>query len=124
VGHCGAEISNKFICTKFSNFAPEGLEITLFQNGCLAFGSPANSNLYLKLKISMTSASFQALPGDLQTAASSTSLLPIVMQIPVTSIETCEGRSKWLLVMPSLAATAVRLFFLESGQFDKYYNSE
>jgi hypothetical protein len=37
------------------------------------------------------SASFQALPGDLQTAAISTSLLPIGMHTPVASIETSEA---------------------------------
>jgi hypothetical protein len=44
----------------------------------------------------MMSASFQALPSDLQTAASSISLLPVSMQTPVTSIETNGGRSTWL----------------------------
>jgi hypothetical protein len=45
VGHCGAEISNLFKSNKFSSFALEGLETTLFQNGCLALRSPASSDL-------------------------------------------------------------------------------
>jgi hypothetical protein len=65
VGHCGAEISNSFICSKLSSFITEGLETILFQNGCLAFGSPAKMNLLLKLKSSMMSASLQALARDL-----------------------------------------------------------
>jgi hypothetical protein len=48
VGHCGAEILNLFICNKFSSVAQEGLETTLFQNGCLAFRSPASSDLCLR----------------------------------------------------------------------------
>jgi hypothetical protein len=53
MGHCGAEISNSFICNKTSRFAPEGLETTLFQIGCLAFRSPGSSDLCLKLKSSI-----------------------------------------------------------------------
>jgi hypothetical protein len=45
---------------------PEGLEMILFQNGCLAFRSLAYSDLRLKLiKSSVIFASFQAWPGDL-----------------------------------------------------------
>jgi hypothetical protein len=50
VGHCGAEISNAFICSKYSSFMSERLEITLFENGCLTFKSPASSELCLKFK--------------------------------------------------------------------------
>jgi hypothetical protein len=57
------------MCSKFSSFAPEVLEATLFQNGCLAFKSPASSDLSLKLKSSVMSASFQAWPRGLRTAA-------------------------------------------------------
>jgi hypothetical protein len=46
----------------------------------------------------------------LQTAASRTSLLPIVMQTPVASVETSGGRSTWLWGMPFLTETAVRPF--------------
>jgi hypothetical protein len=59
-GTFDAEISNSFIRNKCSSFAPEGLETTLFQNGCLAFRSPASSDLCLKLKSPMV----------IQTAAS------------------------------------------------------
>jgi hypothetical protein len=41
--------------------------------------------LYLELKSSLMSASFQAWPGDLQTAASSTALLAVGMQTPLAS---------------------------------------
>jgi hypothetical protein len=69
------------------------------------------------------SVSLQAWPDGLKTAASSTSLLPIGMQTPVTSIETKGARSTLLRGIPSLAATAVPLcFFLESGQSDKSDN--
>jgi hypothetical protein len=61
----------------------------------------------------MTCASFQAWPGDLQNAASNTSLLPIGMQTPTTSIETRGGRSTWLLGMSFLTATAVPPFLPE-----------
>jgi hypothetical protein len=37
--------------SKFSSFAPEGLETTLFQNGCLAFRSPASSSSLIALDI-------------------------------------------------------------------------
>jgi hypothetical protein len=86
-------LSNSFIRSKFSSFRPEGLETTLFQNGCLLFRSPTSSDLCLKLKGSLMFESFQAWPGDLQTAVSSTSVLPIGMQTPVASIETSGGRS-------------------------------
>jgi hypothetical protein len=108
---------NSFICSKFSSFAPEGLETTLFQNGCLAFRSPASSDLCLKLKSSVMSVSFQVWPSDLQTAASSTSLLPIGMQTPVASIDTSGGRSTWLQQW-------FCLFFPGSGQSDKSDNLE
>jgi hypothetical protein len=120
----GAEISKSFVCSKFSIFAPEGLEITLFRNGCLAFISLANSDLCLKLKSSVMSASFQTWPGDLETAANSTSLLPIGFQTPVVSIEKSGGRSTWLWGKPFLTATAVRLFFSGSGQSDESDNLE
>jgi hypothetical protein len=107
VGHCGAEISDSFICRKFSSFTHEVLETTLFQNGCLAFGSPARRDLCLKLKSSVVFVSFQAWSGDLQTAASSTSLLPLDMQTPMVSIKTSGDRSAWLWGMPLLTATAV-----------------
>jgi hypothetical protein len=96
VGHCDAEILNSFMYSKFSSFTFEGLETMLLQNGCLAFRSPASSDLHLKLKSSVMSTSFQAWPGDLQTAASSPSLLPVGMQTPVASTETSGGRSTWL----------------------------
>jgi hypothetical protein len=44
VGLRDAEISNSFLWSKFSSFAPEGLETALFQNGCLAFISPASTD--------------------------------------------------------------------------------
>jgi hypothetical protein len=97
VGHRGAEISNPFICSKFSIFTPEGLETMLFQSGCSAFRSPVSSDLCLKLKSSVMSASFEAWPGALQqNAASSNSLIPIGMQTSVVSIKTSGGRSTWL----------------------------
>jgi hypothetical protein len=77
---------------QISSFAPEGLETMQLQNGCSAFISPAGSDLCLKLKSSMTFASFQAWPDDLQTTASSTSLLPIDKQTPTASIETSGGK--------------------------------
>jgi hypothetical protein len=40
-------------------------ELRLFQNGYLAFRSLASSDLYLKLKSSVMSASFQSWPDDL-----------------------------------------------------------
>jgi hypothetical protein len=63
MGYCGAEISNSFICIKFSSIEPELLETTLFRNGCLAFRSASN-DLRLKLKMSVICASFPAWPGD------------------------------------------------------------
>jgi hypothetical protein len=47
VGYCDAEISNSLICSKLVS---QLLETTLFQNGSLAFRSPAGSNLCLKLE--------------------------------------------------------------------------
>jgi hypothetical protein len=76
------------MCSKFNSFAPQAFETTLFQNGCLSLRSPASSELRLKLKGSVMSVSFQAWPGDLQTAANRTSLLPVGVQTPVPSIET------------------------------------
>jgi hypothetical protein len=90
--------------SKFSSFDPEALETTLFQNGCLAFSSPAKIDLCLRLKSSVKSVSFQAWPGNLQTAESSTSLLPIGMQTPVACIETSGGRYTWLWGMPFFTA--------------------
>jgi hypothetical protein len=58
----------------------------------------------------MMSALFQAWPGDLHTAPSSTLLLPIGMQIPVASIETRGGLSTWIGGMPFLTAMAVPSF--------------
>jgi hypothetical protein len=101
---------NLFICNKFSIFGPEGLESALFQNRCLAFRSPASSDLCLKLKNSAINASFQAWLGDLYTAAISTLLLLISMQTPVASVESSGGRSAWLWEIPSLTATAVLPF--------------
>jgi hypothetical protein len=112
VGHCGAEISNSCTSNKLSSFSPEGFETALFQNGFLACRSPAKIDLCLKLKSSVMSESFQAQPGDLQTAASMTSLLPIGMQTPVASTEIRGGRSTWLWGMPFLTATAVSPFLL------------
>jgi hypothetical protein len=43
---------------------PEGFETALFQNGCLAFRSPAKIDLRLKVKCSVMSVSFQARPRD------------------------------------------------------------
>jgi hypothetical protein len=54
--YCCAEILKSPIYSKFSSFMPEGLETMLFQNGYLAFRSPASSNLSLKLKSSVMSA--------------------------------------------------------------------
>jgi hypothetical protein len=65
VGYCGAEIAKSFICSKLSSFTPKGLETILFQNGCLAFRSPAKMDLLLKFKSSIMSSSVQALLGDL-----------------------------------------------------------
>jgi hypothetical protein len=76
VWHSAAETSDSSICSKVTS--SEVLEATLLPNGCLAFRAPTNSDLYLKLKSSMMSASFQAWPGDLQTITSSTSQLPSV----------------------------------------------
>jgi hypothetical protein len=59
-GHCGAEISNSFKSNKAMIFSPEAFEIALFQNGCLAFRSPASIDLRLNLKSSVMSASPQA----------------------------------------------------------------
>jgi hypothetical protein len=70
------------------------------------------------------SLSFQAWPGDLQTAANSNSLLSIGMQNPVAFIETNVGRFTWLWGMPFLTATVFRLFFVASGQYDKNDNLE
>jgi hypothetical protein len=100
------------------------LENTLFQNGGLGVISTPSSDLCLKLKSSVTSESFQAWPGDLQTAVSSTSLLPISIQSPVASIETSGGRSTWLWGMPFLTHTAFTPFSSGSGQSDKSNNSE
>jgi hypothetical protein len=69
------------------------LGTTLFQNGGFAFRSSASSDIYLKLRSSVMSASFQAWPGELQTAVMSTSLFPIVIQTPLASTETWGGRS-------------------------------
>jgi hypothetical protein len=66
---------NSFICSKFGSFGHEDLEITLFQNRCLAVRSPASSDLCLKLKYSIMSASFRVWPGDLLIVANITSLL-------------------------------------------------
>jgi hypothetical protein len=110
VGHGGVEISNSFICSKFSRFAPEGLVTTLFQNGCSAFRPHVSSDLCLQLKSSIMSASFQAWSVDLETAASSTSLLPVGMQTAVASIKTRRPKSTWLLGMPFLTAMAVPPF--------------
>jgi hypothetical protein len=65
---------------------------------------------------------FRTWPGDLQTAASSTSLLPISMQVPVASTET--SRSTWLWGTPFLTATTVPHFLPRSGQPDKSDNLE
>jgi hypothetical protein len=100
--------SNRFICSKFSSFAPEWLQTTLFQSGCLAFSSPASSDLSLKLKSSVTSASFLTGPRDRCTIHYS--LLPIGMQTPVASPEASGGRRTWLSGMPFLTATAVPSF--------------
>jgi hypothetical protein len=94
VEHCGAEISNWFTSNKCNSSSPERFETALFRNGCLAFRSPPKLDLRLRLKSSMMSTSLQALPGDLYTATSSTSLLPIGMQTPAASTETGEGRSE------------------------------
>jgi hypothetical protein len=88
VGLWGAEISNSFICNNFSSLTSERLETTLFRNGCLEFRSPSSSDFCLKLKSSMISASFQAWTGDLQTAASSSSLFPTGVQTPLVYMET------------------------------------
>jgi hypothetical protein len=100
VGHCGAEISNWFTSNKCNSLSPEGFETALFQNGFLAFRSPAKIDLGLKLKSSVMSVSLQARPGDLKTAASNTSLLTIGMQTPVASTETRGGKYTWLWGMP------------------------
>ena len=57
VGLFGADIWNSLISNKSSNFSPEGFEIALFQNGFLAFRSPANTVLFLIAKSFMMSAS-------------------------------------------------------------------
>jgi hypothetical protein len=41
VEHCGTEISNSLKLNKAMGFSPEGIETALFQNGALAFRSPA-----------------------------------------------------------------------------------
>jgi hypothetical protein len=56
------------------------------------------------------SASIQAWPDDLQTAASSTSLLPIGMETLVASVETSGGRFTWLRGLPFLTESAVPSF--------------
>jgi hypothetical protein len=53
---CGAGISNSLISNN-NSFLPEGFETAPFQNGCLAFSSPALADLCLKLKSSVTSTS-------------------------------------------------------------------
>jgi hypothetical protein len=59
---------------KLNIFLLKGFETVLFQNKCLAFRSPANIVLCLKLKSSVMSVSIHTRPGDLYTAASCTSL--------------------------------------------------
>jgi hypothetical protein len=93
VGHCGAEISNSLLSDNSNSFSPEGFETALFQDGYLAFRSPANTDLFLKLKRLLMSTSLQAPPWDLQTAASKSSLFKIGMQTPAASFETRGGRS-------------------------------
>jgi hypothetical protein len=110
--HCGAEISNSFICNKFSSFAPKELKNMLFQNGYLAFSSHASSDLCLKLKSSMMSASFHIWPDDLYTAASSTSVLPIRIHTPC-GFYWNKGRQIYVGVGNAfLTATAVLPFLL------------
>jgi hypothetical protein len=124
VGHHGAETSNSFICSKFSSFAPDWLETTLFQNGCLTFRSPASSDLCLQLKSSVMSASFQAWPGDLQTAASSTYYYESVcnsLWLLLKQVE--EGTHGCWECLFSLQRQ-FRLFLLGSGQSDESDNLE
>jgi hypothetical protein len=49
VGHCCAVISSWLASNKHKSSLPEGLETALFQNGCLAFRSPASIDLRLSL---------------------------------------------------------------------------
>jgi hypothetical protein len=110
VGHCGAGISNIYIYMYMSSsFAPEELETTFFQNGCLAFRSPASSDL----QSSVMFVSFQVWPGVLQSGASSTSLLPVGIQTPVASAEIGEA---------GLHGYGECLFFSGSIQSDKSDN--
>jgi hypothetical protein len=44
------EILYATVCSKFSSFAPEGFETTLFQNGCLGFRPPFSSDVCLSLR--------------------------------------------------------------------------
>jgi hypothetical protein len=67
-------------------------------------------HLCLRLKNSAMSASLQVRPGDLYTAASKISVLPIGMQTAVASTEIRGGRSTGLWGMPFLTATAVSPF--------------
>jgi hypothetical protein len=107
VGHCSAEISNSFISNKFSSFAPEELEATLFHNDRLAFKSFACMSKAEELSDICI---IQGMAWDLQTDASSTSLLPVCMHTPVASIEKNGGMSTWLGGMFFLTVTAVLPF--------------
>jgi hypothetical protein len=97
-------------------------KIPYLQNEYLAFRFPASSGLSLKLKISMTSASLQVWPGDLQTAACSTSLLPIGMHISMACITARRGSSMWLWSINFLLQRQFRLSFHGSGYSDKRDN--
>jgi hypothetical protein len=77
VGHCGGEISNSFIANKSKSFSPERFETAPFQNGCLALRSLAEMNLRPMIKSSVMSVLPQARHGDLETAATSISQLPV-----------------------------------------------
>jgi hypothetical protein len=68
------------------------------------------------------SASFQVWHGDLRTAASSASLLPIRMQTPVASIEAGEAGLHGFRECLFSLQRQVRLFFPGSGQLEKSDN--
>jgi hypothetical protein len=70
------------------------------------------------------SASFQAWPGYLQTAANSSSRLPVGLQTPVASIETSGGSLHGCVECLFSLQRQLQLFFPESSQSDKSDNLE
>jgi hypothetical protein len=69
------------------NLSTKEFEAALFRNVCLAFRSPTDMDLCLKLQSSMMFASIPARPG----AAGNISLLSIVMKTPVALVKQWEA---------------------------------